>query len=83
MPLKDKNEYNNYMKQYRRNKKYNLDYQMKYSKVIHEFKQRAILPRHIYEFRKVIKQMLLVHFKKKIIKKYDRTELITQSWLNI
>jgi hypothetical protein len=45
-----------------------------------EFKLRAMLPRHIYEFRPVMKEMLLVHFKVKLIKKREKTELITRSY---
>lgn len=48
--------------------------------VLNQFKQRVILPRHIYEFKRVLKQMLLVHFKRSFIIKRNRTDLIVQSW---
>jgi len=50
---------------------------------IQEFKQRAILPRHIYEYRQVMKQMLKEYFRKKVLKVYDRTDLIVTSILSL
>ena len=65
MPLKDKLEYNNYLKQYRRNKTEIGITKRNYDLVIQEFKSRSILPRHIYEFRFVMKELLKCYFKKK------------------
>lgn len=48
--------------------------------VIQEFKSRSILPRHIYEFRFVMKELLKCYFKKKVIRQMRRTELITWSY---
>ena len=50
--------------------------------VMNELTTKSILPRHIYEFRQILRQMLKTYFKKKIIRVFDKTELITLSWSN-
>ncbi len=45
-----------------------------------EFKSRAILPRHIFEWRPIMKQMLKLYFGKKVIRTRNKTELITMSY---
>ena len=50
--------------------------------VMNELTTKSILPRHIYEFRIILRQMLKNYFKKKFIRVFDRTELITLSWSN-
>lgn len=82
MPLSNKNEYNSYMKYYRRNKRAIEITRANFNQVILEFSTKSTLPRHIYEFRLVLRQMLKTYFKKKIIRVFDRTEIITLSWSN-
>jgi hypothetical protein len=52
----------------------------KLQQVNNEFVNRCILPRHIYLYRIVMKEMLKDYFNRKIIKVNNRTELITQSY---
>ena len=79
MPNKDKKQYNAYMKIYMKQKRIA---QYNYRLVLQEFKQRAILPRHIYEFRIVMKQMLREYFHKRVIKIYNKTHIIIDSYLH-
>jgi hypothetical protein len=76
-----------YQRVYQRNKRQSMyalnDWKVNIKRVNEEFKTRAILPRHMYEFKPVLKEMLLGHFKVKIIKKRKRTELITKSYAEI
>lgn len=51
-----------------------------YRDVMNELTRKCILPRHIYDFRMIHKEMLKNVFKKKIIKIYDRTEVISHSY---
>ena len=78
MPRKDRKTYNSYMKNYMRQKRL-TDYN--YRLVLAEFKQLAILPRHMYDYRQVMREMLKSHFGRKAIKVNKRTDLISQSIL--
>jgi len=80
MPYKNKIKQNEYMKLQMKNKR-QIEYNKRsYDKVIQELKIKSILPRHIYEFRKILNQMLKQYFKKRIIKINNKTELISQSY---
>jgi len=79
MPYKNKINQNEYMKLKMRNKRQTEYNKRSYDQVIRELKLKSILPRHIYEFRKILNQMLKQYFKKRIIKINNKTELITQS----
>jgi hypothetical protein len=70
----------NYMRKIRQDKYAFTNWKYNITKVNNEFKDKSILPKHIYMFRPVLKDMLKHHFKKKILKKYERIELITQSY---
>ena len=54
-----------------------------YDSVMKELNKRSVLPVHIYNYREVMKEMLKNYFKKRIIVRRNRTELITQSYGNI
>jgi hypothetical protein len=45
-----------------------------------EFLDRAILPKHIYLYRPILREMLKIKFGKRVFKKMDKTELITNSY---
>ncbi len=45
-----------------------------------EFLDRTILPKHIYLYRPILKEMLKIKFGKRVFKKMDKTELITNSY---
>ena len=81
MVYKHKNKQNEYMKTLMKNKRqieYNKRY---YNAVMTELKTLCIIPRHIYLLRLVMKQMLKKHFKQKIIKIRNKTELIQNYYL--
>jgi hypothetical protein len=89
MPYKDIQRRRQYDKEYKQKKRNranndvsnpvsNPDLQL----VMNELTTKSILPRHIYEFRQILRQMLKTYFKKKIIRVFDRTEIITLSWSN-
>jgi len=80
MPKKSKQEYNSYMKTYMRNKREKAINKRYYALLIQEFNEKSILPKHIYEYKIVMKQMLLQYFKKKVLKIRKNTEIITQSY---
>ncbi len=80
MPFNDKTKNNNYMKDYMRQRRAKNKWELNMNLVLNQFKQRVILPKHIYEFKQILKQMLLVHFKRSFIIKRNRTDLIVQSW---
>jgi hypothetical protein len=48
-----------------------------YALLIQEFKNRIMLPRHVYEYRQVLNEML----KDRVVG--DRTELIAESYLRL
>ena len=86
MPLSKENmkDYmKTYMKSYMRQKREAKYNKYAYDKVMKELNERCILPVHIYNYRIVMKEMLKNHFKKRIILRRNRTELITQSYGNI
>ena len=56
-------------------------YQFNFNKVLIELTNKSILPRHIYLFKPVLKDLLVSYFKKRIIKINNRTELIILSHL--
>ena len=81
MVFKNKNKQNEYMKNIMKNRRqieYNKRY---YNAVMKELETRSITPRHIYLLRQVMKQMLKNHFKQKIIKIRNKTELIQNYYL--
>jgi hypothetical protein len=80
MPFKDKAKHNEYMKMRMRLKKSEQIWKANMKKVCNELLQKAMLPRHIYEYRMVLKDMLRTYFDKRIIKKHAKTELITGSY---
>ena len=80
MPNKDKSKYNTYMKSYMKTKREQRINRRCYDVLIHELKMKCVLPKHIYEMRIVLKQMLSEYFNRRIIRHYNRTELITQSY---
>jgi hypothetical protein len=77
MPLKLKDKYNSYMKNYRRLNRIVEITKRYYALVIQEFKNRAVLPRHVYELRQVLDEM----FKGRIAG--NRTELIAESYVRL
>lgn len=82
MPFKNKQEYNNYMKSFMKDKRKKIKHnKLNYSKVMKELTNRSILPIHIYHFRQVLKQMLKDHFKRRCIPIRNKTEIITQSYI--
>ncbi len=83
MPLKNRSEYNAYLKQYRRHNSQIKITKRYYALVIQQFKELTILPRHIYTLKQVLRQMMLNHFQKRILIKRDKTNLITQSYKSI
>jgi len=55
-------------------------HQSKLTKVLQELDSRSILSIHIYLFRPILKYLLVSHFKKRIFKINNKTELIMQSY---
>ena len=78
MPRTNKDEYNLYMKNYRRDKQTQRITKAYYAAVIHEFKQMAILPTHIYLFRNSMRELERVFNCPN--QSRNKTELITLSY---
>ncbi len=76
MPLKEKKNYNEYMKMYMKIKRDIKINKRQYDNIMKDLTIRCYLPRHIYEFKNVLRQMLLDYFKKKYIVVRRRTDLI-------
>jgi hypothetical protein len=77
MPSKSKNKYNAYMKQYMRAKREVEINRRYYGLLIQEFKDRTALPRHVYELRQVLNEMLEDR------EIGGRTDLIAESYLRL
>ena len=81
MVYKNKHKQSEYMKQHMKNKRlieYNKRY---YNAVMKELMTLCVLPKHIYLLRQVMKQMLKIHFKQKVIRNRNKTELIQSYYL--
>lgn len=55
-------------------------WKLKMSKLNNDFLSRSCLPCHIYKYKLVLKDLLVKHFNKKLIKINNRTDLITRSF---
>ena len=81
MVYKNQNKQNEYMKILMKNKR-QVEYNKRdYNAVMKQLEIRCIIPRHIYLLKQVLKQMLKCHFKQKIIKIRNKTELIKNYYL--
>jgi hypothetical protein len=85
MPFKNPEKRRNYARNYKRKKRFDTPYYAlsnpNRNLVIQELNKRCILPRHMFEWRIVMKELLKEHFHKKIIKINKKMHLITQSYL--
>ena len=69
--------YNKNLKQQTRNKN---KWKQMLKPVMYELTTKSILPIHIYNFRAILKDMLKSHFNKRVIRVFNKTELITLSY---
>ena len=84
MPYKNIETRRQYMKTYMRRQRSNTPYyhllNPLFIQLLKEFKERCILPRHMYQWKGVMRDLIKHHFCKRVFKIGKRTELITQSY---